>query len=133
MEVRDLILEQNRRGKTIFFSSHILSDVESICHRVAIVNQGRVAAEGALSELLSPTVRLVDVELLGVEGGLPEEISKLSQDTRRDGEVVQVSVKGEDEADSVLRQALEAGFRVRSVIPRRETLEALFVRSALKS
>ncbi len=132
-EIRDLILDLNRQGKTIFFSSHILSDVESLCHRVAIVNRGKVVAEGALDELLSPEVRLVDIELEGVGGDLPEAISRECEEIHSDGEAVALTVKGEDGADRVIRAAIDEGFKVRAVSPRRETLEGLFVRSALKS
>ncbi len=48
----DLMLELNQKGKTILFSSHILSDVERLCRRVVILNKGEVAAQGAIDELL---------------------------------------------------------------------------------
>jgi ABC-2 type transport system ATP-binding protein len=131
-EVRDLIVELRSQGKTIFFSSHILSDVETICDRVVIVNKGRVTAHGALSELLSPAVRLVDLELEAAEADLPESITAAGVEVRAEGDVVHVTAKGEREADEVLRRALDAGIRVRAVTPRKETLENLFMRSALK-
>jgi len=51
-EIRDLLLEQHARGKTLLFTSHILTDVEKLCDRVAIMDHGKIAAEGTLSELL---------------------------------------------------------------------------------
>jgi ABC-2 type transport system ATP-binding protein len=51
-EVRDLILEERARGRTVMFSSHILSDVEMLCDRVAIVNRGELTAYGSLDQLL---------------------------------------------------------------------------------
>jgi ABC-2 type transport system ATP-binding protein len=55
-EVRDLILELGRAGKTIFFSTHILSDVETICDRVGMLLRGRLVREGPLGSLLDVTV-----------------------------------------------------------------------------
>lgn len=131
-EVRDLIVDLRGRGKTIFFSSHILSDVETICDRLVIVNKGRVAAKGALSELLAPAVRFVDLEVEAAEGDLPESVTEASVEVRPEGDVVHLTVKGEREADLLLKRVLEAGIRVRSMAPRKETLENLFMRSALK-
>jgi ABC-type multidrug transport system ATPase subunit len=52
-QIRDLILEENREGRTIFISSHILSEMEKICHRVAIIFGGRLMAEDAMKSLLT--------------------------------------------------------------------------------
>jgi ABC-2 type transport system ATP-binding protein len=52
-DVRRLILEQRDQGRTVFFSTHILSDAESLCSRVAIVAGGRLAAAGRLTDLLA--------------------------------------------------------------------------------
>ncbi len=131
-EVRDLIVALRKRGKTIFFSSHILADVEMICDRVAIVSQGRVVDEGSLAELLSPEVRLVDLELSGVDEALEARLREAAATFAREGDLVHVSVRGEEDADGLVRAAVEAGARVRSVVPSRETLEALFVRHALR-
>ena len=54
-EVRDLVAELGRHGKTIFFCSHLLYEVEQICSKVAIIRKGKVLAEGKISELLHPT------------------------------------------------------------------------------
>ena len=51
-QMRDLILEENRSGRTIFVSSHLLSEMERICHRIAIIYKGRLLAEDRMSTLL---------------------------------------------------------------------------------
>lgn len=60
-EMRDIILYLNSEGRTIFFSSHELSEVEMICNRVIILNNGKVAAEGSLNEILpsNPDITIV--------------------------------------------------------------------------
>jgi ABC-2 type transport system ATP-binding protein len=130
-EVRDLIVDLRKRGKTIFFSSHILADVEMICDRVAIIDKGRVVAEGALADLLSPAVRLVDIELTSVSAELEERIRKLADSVTVERGTHHVAVRGEEATSSVVRLAVEGGARVDAVVPKRETLEALFVRRAL--
>lgn len=65
--VRDIILEERRAGRTVFFSSHVLGDVEAICDRVAIVVGGRLRGQGTVPELLGSTVADVEVVSQGVD------------------------------------------------------------------
>src|SRR5690606_1503567 len=65
-EVRDLILDERRNGRTIFFSTHILSDVETLCDRVVILRKGEVVVSGVMRELLRGDVRRTDVMLANV-------------------------------------------------------------------
>ena len=131
-EVRDVLLDQRRKGKTLVFTSHILSDVEMLCDRVAILNRGRVTAYGALTELLRPEVRRVDVELEAVGEPLHEKLVALAA-THHEIESRRVYVvEGDESVPAFLRAALEAGARVVAVTPQRETLEALFLRDAVR-
>lgn len=78
-QIRDLILEENRDGRTIFISSHILSEMEKICHRVAIIFEGRLMAEDAMKSLLSTLAkdREIHVDLESIPEGLTERIKGL--------------------------------------------------------
>ncbi len=68
IELRELIIKLNReQGKTIVFSSHILSEVEEICHSLVVINKGKKVASGQVSALLSEEDLLVDVEVVQVE------------------------------------------------------------------
>jgi ABC-2 type transport system ATP-binding protein len=109
-EIRDLIVELKREGKTVLFSTHILSDAELICDRVAIVVGGRMRDVGHLEELLSP--RLLHTELV----------------LEKDGTVEPLRLGPEADVDAALKEALTAGKKIVSVTPRRESLEDLFVR-----
>jgi ABC-2 type transport system ATP-binding protein len=109
-EIRDLIVELKREGKTVLFSTHILSDVELICDRVAMIVGGKMRDVGPLSQLLSP--RLIHTEVVVDKEGA-QELLRLGP---------------EADVDGALREALAAGKHVVSVTPRRESLEDLFVR-----
>lgn len=78
-QTRDLILEENRDGRTIFISSHILSEVEKICRRVAILHHGRLLVEDEMSSLLDTLVkdREVHVELESMPERLADEVKAL--------------------------------------------------------
>ncbi len=130
-EVRDLLMEERKRGKTLFFSSHILSDVEMLCDRVAIVHRGELSSYGRLDELLRPDVRRVEIELASVSDALRAELEAMGSKAAPLGANVMFTIEGEAGVDAVLDAARAAGARVVSVTPRRETLEDLFVRNAL--
>ncbi len=70
--MRELLLEANRAGKTIFLSSHLLSEIEMICHRVAILDKGRLVKLGKTEELLVSRDRY-EVVARGVPGGSFEQ------------------------------------------------------------
>jgi ABC-2 type transport system ATP-binding protein len=130
-EVRDLILDERSKGRTIFFSTHILNDVETLCDRVTILRKGEVVVAGRLSDLLRRDVQRVDVVLLGAseefERGLAAEGLVAS---RVAGQLV-VRVEGLARVNALLQRALQAELTVVEVVPRQETLEDLFVREAI--
>jgi len=130
-EVRDLILEEKKRGKTIFFSTHILGDVETLCDRVVILRGGEVVVSGKVRELLRSEVRRVEVTLADANDDLAHRLSRDGVASHRMGEHLVVEVEGEAKVPPVLGAALEAGARVVEVTPRRETLEDLFMRRAI--
>jgi ABC-2 type transport system ATP-binding protein len=130
--VRDLLMEQRRRGKTLLLTSHILSDVEMLCDRVAIVQRGQVTDYGSLHELLRPEVRRTEVELEGVGPALRAALEAAATEVRAvDGRTVAM-VEGDAQVPDLLAQALREGARVVAVTPHRETLEDLFVRDAVR-
>ncbi|MCS6799435.1 MAG: ABC transporter ATP-binding protein [Myxococcota bacterium] len=127
-QVRELLLEERARGKTLLVTSHILSDVEVLCDRVTILHQGAVVASGSLAELLRERERCVEVTV----EGLPEELrarlaSEVRHVRRRGGFDVLVVDDGAPLA-ALLRAALDAGARIVAVAAHRESLEDLFVR-----
>jgi ABC-2 type transport system ATP-binding protein len=122
--VRDIILGLRRAGRTVFFSTHILSDAEALCDRVGVLRAGRLVRVGALAELLGLDVQHVEV----FASGLPENAPGLESARReRVGERLRLEVDEPDLGRTVA--AVEAaGGRILSVQPVRETLEDYFFR-----
>ncbi len=130
-EVRDLIVEEASAKKTVFFSSHILSDVEMLCDAVCILRKGEVVVSGTISELVDKGVRRSEITLSAPPEDLAAEIERLAERTQRVGKALVVEVQGDDVIKRVLERALAAGVRIEAVTPKRETLEDIFVRMAL--
>ena len=130
-EVRDLIVEEKKAGRTVFFSSHILSDVEMLCDRVCILRRGEVVVAGALRDLLSEGKRHSEVTIGGASAALRGALAPLATETRVVGDLLVMEVEGEAALRDVVQRALADGARLESVAPKRETLESIFVRKAL--
>jgi ABC-2 type transport system ATP-binding protein len=130
-EVRDLIVDERRRGRTIFFSTHILNDVESLCDRVAILRKGEVVVSGRIDELLRRDARRSEITIRGDYQDLRERLTAEGASWREVGGLLLVSVEGENRQNEVLRRALDAGLSIEQVVPRHETLEELFLREAI--
>ncbi|GAB4199618.1 MAG: ABC transporter ATP-binding protein [Sandaracinaceae bacterium] len=134
-QVRDLIVEERKRGKTILFTSHILSDVELLCDRVAIFHRGKVTAYGALADLLTSEIRRTVVELEGATEAALDALRALGatvtvEEGRRSAALARVVMPGEEGARRVLEVALRHDARVIDVHEQRETLEDLFLRDS---
>ncbi|HET7785181.1 MAG TPA: ABC transporter ATP-binding protein [Myxococcales bacterium] len=129
-DVRDLILRFREEGRTIMFSTHILSDVEMICDRVAILIDGRVTDCGTLGSLLDPAARVVEVAARDVPAAVDSKLrSQSAQSVQRDGSSV-YSFASEDAANEAVRAIALGGGRIVAVQPHRYSLEELFVKRA---
>ncbi len=130
-DVRDLILEEKRLGRTVFFSTHVLADVEMLCDRVCILRKGKVAVEGKLSELLRDDARCVEVALENASINLVDDLRASGLEPRDVVNGIVVEVSGDALTRAVCEKAWAAGANVRRISQKRETLEELFVREAL--
>ncbi|MBX3188236.1 MAG: ABC transporter ATP-binding protein, partial [Labilithrix sp.] len=130
-EVRDLIIEEAKGGRTVFFSSHILSDVEMLCDHVCILRLGEVVASGAIATLLGSGARRSEIALVDVPEAIATELSGLAERAERHGKSLVLDVQGDEAVRAVLEKAIAGGVRVESLTPKRETLEDIFVREAL--
>ena len=129
-EVRDLLIEQRERGKTLLFTSHILSDVELLCDRVVIMQQGEITSEGQVHDLLETAGRQVEIRLSSASQALKDSLR--SRGTILDGGAghLTLRVEGQKAVDEVIRISNAAGARLDAMIPERQTLEKLFLKNA---
>lgn len=123
-EVRDVMLSLQEEGKTIFFSTHILSDAEALCDRVAVLHRGELRGVGAVADLTAATHARVEVLWHGLEAF--SAVAALGAECHPTGESVR-AVIAEEQVDVVLDALRRNGARLVSVTPVRSTLEDYFV------
>src|SRR5256885_3033481 len=123
-EVRDLIQELKDEGKTIFFSTHILSDAEALCDRVAVLNYGELKGVGVVRELLSGREGSIEVLWQGEAGRA--ELEALGAKTRAAGAMTR-AVLPQAGLDAALDALRKLNVRIESVNPVRHTLEDFFI------
>jgi len=124
-DVREIIRALGERGTTVFLNSHLLGEVEQVCDRVAIVDRGRVVAEGTLDELLGgDTVRLRvdDLEREATNG-----LSRFGQ-LDQDGDWLVIRGIDNERVPELVAEIVRLGGRVYAVEPRHESLEDRFLR-----
>jgi ABC-2 type transport system ATP-binding protein len=126
-EIRDLILQLRSEGKTVFMNTHILSDVEALCDRVAIIVHGRIRYQGRVEDFLDGEKRMADILISQLSAEGASEISlRFGEETRGFGDQVEYRVPEKDVND-LLSTALRHGAQVHSVTPHRKSLEEIFL------
>ena len=128
-EVRDLLLRLKSEGRTVFFSSHIIPDVEMVCDRVGVLVGGRLVAQGPIDEILG--VRIASIEVTASQ--VPPEVMGaldhllVAQPIPR-GERLLLMVKDEGALAELLARLLDDKAVIHAIAPHRETLEEYFFR-----
>lgn len=127
-EIRELIAGLRVQGKTVFMSTHILSDIEALCDEVAILRHGKLAAKGNLQELLTNEnerqgfeVTIANIDVSKLRSAVP---SSIDMTDHASGSIVTCS--DETEVESVISAARSAGGKLVSVQQIRQSLEDLF-------
>ena len=124
--VRDIIRQLRQQGTTVFLNSHLLSEVEITCDRVAFIKQGEVLRVSPLSILMDGSTTVT----IHARGITPEALAFLGhwgQDVREDGENIVMSVTEEQALPEINRALVERGVDVYSIVPQRLSLEDLFI------
>src|SRR5712672_198132 len=129
-EVRDLMEELKHKGKTVFFSTHILSDAEALCDRVAIVHKGELRGVGAIEDLTSSVQGKVEVVWQG--SMVPASIKALGAEIHVSGDRVRAIID-ENQQDAVIDILRRERQRLIAVIPVRTSLETYFVEKLRRS
>jgi ABC-2 type transport system ATP-binding protein len=123
-EVRDLMEQLKCEGKTVFFSTHILSDAETLCDRVAIIHKGELRGVGAVEDLTSSVQGKVEVVWHGTQ--IPASIKALSAECHVTGDRVRAIV-AENQQDAMIDALRREHLRLIAITPVRTSLEAYFV------
>jgi ABC-2 type transport system ATP-binding protein len=124
-EIRDLILNFRDEGRTVFISSHELSEVERICDRVAIINRGIIERQGKLDDLLRGG--RIEIIAEGVKRELADSIKHADTIVSyHEGRVI-IDSPEEQDPNSIVDSIRSANGKVISIIPRRKRMEDLFV------
>ncbi len=123
-DVRGIIRDLAARGTAVFLNSHLLSEVEQVCDRVAVVDHGRVIAGGTMEELLTGSAVRVRVTGLtadghkSLEGFGPMDV---------EGEQITFTKLSADRVPELVAEMVKLGGRVYEVVPRHQTLEDRFL------
>jgi len=125
-EVRDLVAQLGQQGKTIFFCSHLLYEVEQICSKVAIIRRGKVLAQGEITELLHPS-RYVEI-VVGDPRAVLEILKPWEwiQNLQAGEKSITLQLLDRDPSE-VVRLLAERGVYPSAVIPKSSTLEDFFL------
>ena len=130
-EIRDLILSFRDEGRTVFISSHELSEVELICDRVAIINRGVVERQGKLTDLLRGG--RIEITLDGVDESFLRSLSVEGANVRSLPLGMLLDVPEEQDPNGIIDAVRTRGGTIVSVIPRKKRLEDLFVETVTSS
>jgi ABC-2 type transport system ATP-binding protein len=124
-EVRDLMLSLKNKGCTLLFSSHILSDAEMTCDRVAIIVRGKLQTIGKLQSLIKK-IEAYEVTVSNLTqynfDGVPHEII-----ARSDSQIL-LRVPSISEIDSIIALSKKYQFQIESIVPLRQTLEEVYLK-----
>ena len=123
-EVRDLMVQLKHEGKTVFFSTHILSDAETLCDRVAIIHKGELRGIGAVEDLTSSVQGKVEVIWHGTQ--VPASIKALGGECHVTGDRVRAII-AENQQDAIIDALRRERLRLIAITPVRTSLEAYFV------
>jgi ABC-2 type transport system ATP-binding protein len=125
-EIRDLTVRLKNEGRTVFFSSHILQDVEMICDRVAILASGKILKTAAVSDVLYESVTSYEIVASNAPIAVISKLGLGRISTRGDKTIITMPARGD--LNSGLKRLMALGVWVEAVSPLRHTLEDYFMR-----
>jgi ABC-2 type transport system ATP-binding protein len=132
-DVRDLMLNLRDQGKTVFFSTHIIPDVEMICDRVGIILKGKMRATGRVDELVSHShTQTVEVVCEGMTASGADDLTRLATRVVSRGRQSLIVLSGADGLEAALSVIRKHGAKLISVTPQKGSLEELFMKEPQK-
>jgi ABC-2 type transport system ATP-binding protein len=124
--VRDIIRDLRSRGTTVFLNSHLLSEVEITCDRVAFIKHGKVIQTSSLQSLVEGEIS-VNIRARGLSPAIAEGLERLSSNVRLDGERIHLTLQGEADLPEINRYLVNQKVDVYEINPLRVSLEDLFI------
>jgi len=128
-EMKDIVSGLKAKGKTVFFSSHILSDIELLCDKIAMIDEGRLLYAGPTRDFVVRGQLEVEIIASNVPEGILTALKAKADSIDSFGSRQKV-LCNRDSAQELLKLLIESSAIVESVVPRSETLEEVFVRTA---
>ena len=129
-DVRQIIDSLREQGKTVLLNSHILSEIEATCDRVAILKKGKIVAEGATQDLMQ-FASTVDVEVDAMNDGALQAVRKIVQKLRLEHVPIThftATLRSESDIPALASALVDNGVHLRAFTPKRETLEEAYLR-----
>lgn len=125
-QVREILLRLKAAGKTVFLNSHLLSEVEQVCDRVAIINKGTVVADGRPDELQASPA-MTTIRLHGLTGELAAELRLLYPGMQLEDNLLTTALDGREQIADLVTRLVAGGCRIYEVTPGHNSLEDIFV------
>jgi ABC-2 type transport system ATP-binding protein len=124
-EIRELIIQLSKQGRTIFFSTHVIPDVEAICDHVGIIRKGEIIESGKITDYLKNETPSIEIEFTGVDPTrvLPSHLQALF---RQIPEGIQIEIPSTENIDGIVKTILDQNGKIISLNPVRPSLEERF-------
>src|SRR2546421_5320148 len=129
-ELRDIIVNVGRQGKTVFLSSHQLPDVELVCSRIAIIHKGKLLAMGKINELTAG--EKVEIRAEGVSNGIIKQIEGITGALEQNDSRIRIPSADAEMVTAVVDLVRGAKGNVTAIVPHKRTLEEVFVEVVMK-
>jgi ABC-2 type transport system ATP-binding protein len=126
-DIRDLILSFRNEGRTVFISSHELSEVELICDRVAIIDRGKIVRQGRLTDLLSGG--RIEITVSNLEENVLRNLELVDANVRPQPDGFLFDIPEDNDTNAIIDRIRSHRGTIVSVVPRKKRLEDLFVES----
>ncbi len=127
-EIRDIIFNLKDEGKTIFFSSHIIPDVEMLCDRVGILVRGELVNIGRLNDIIDARIKYVEIIAKNIKEEMLQHIAVMGGSVYKSGDEVSIRINDSGRVDAMLDMIRDGKGNVISVVPQKETLEEHFIK-----
>jgi ABC-2 type transport system ATP-binding protein len=130
-ELREIVADVGRQGKTVFLSSHQLDDVQRVCSRVAIIHQGKLRACDKIDSLIAG--EKVEVQAEGVSNGVLEKLKEIAGAVETNQSRLRIPSMDTDKVSDVIDLVRGAKGSIVAIVPHKRTLEEVFVDVVMKA